>query len=173
MDDETADPWLAALEYAGSGTLVAGQILALVGHSQFFTDFDKEDITLMAGYMEVYRARAGDIIIREADSGDFMLLLIEGTVDIVKQDPRGVQQTLTQVVPGMIIGEMSMIDGEPRFATCIAAESVVFAVLTRHNMVRIIMQRPTLAAKILIKLVSMLSQRLRQTSNRLLQYRQV
>ncbi len=48
MDDETSDPWLAALEYKGSGTLVAEQILALMGHSQFFTDFDREDITLMA-----------------------------------------------------------------------------------------------------------------------------
>jgi len=56
------------------------------------------------------------------------------------------------------------VDGEPRFATCIAAGSVVFATLTRHNMVTIIMQRPTLGAKILIKPVSMLSRRLRQTS---------
>lgn len=45
MDGETSDPWLAALEYRGSGT------------------FDSKDITLTAGYMEGYHARVGDVII--------------------------------------------------------------------------------------------------------------
>jgi CRP-like cAMP-binding protein len=64
---------------------------------------------------------------------------------------------------------MSMIDGEPRFATCIATDRVEFAVLTRDGMANIILERPSLGSKILIKLVTMLSQRLRQTSARLLQ----
>ena len=64
---------------------------------------------------------------------------------------------------------MSMIDGEPRFATCIAAETSVFGVLSRDDMVRIVLEKPSLGAKILIKLVTMLSQRLRQTSAELLQ----
>jgi CRP-like cAMP-binding protein len=69
----------------------------------------------------------------------------------------------------MTLGEMSMIDGEPRFATCIATEVTTFAMLTRDAMVNIILEKPSLGAKILIKLVTLLSQRLRQTSARLLQ----
>jgi hypothetical protein len=37
-------------------------------------------------------------------------------------------------------------------------------------MVRIILEEPSLGAKLLIKLVTLLSQRLRQTSSTLLQY---
>ena len=77
---------------------------------------------------------------------------------------------MTSVTPGMTLGEMSMIDGEPRFATCIALKETTFAALTRDNMVKIILDRPSLGAKILIKLVTMLSQRLRHTSAMLLQY---
>jgi len=62
-----------------------------------------------------------------------------------------------------------MIDGEPRFATCIAAEPSVVAVLDRENLARIIVEQPMLGAKILMELVLMLSERLRTTSARLLQ----
>ena len=60
--------------------------------------------------------------------------------------------------------------GEPRFATCIATEPTVVAVLHRDDMAKIILDQPSLGSKILVKLVSMLSARLRQTSARLLQH---
>jgi CRP-like cAMP-binding protein len=119
--------------------------------------------------MRVYRAHGGQALIREGDGGDFMLLLIEGSVDIYKQSVQGEHQLMTSVSPGMTLGEMSMIDGEPRFATCIATDVTTFAMLTRDAMVNIILEKPSLGAKILIKLVTLLSQRLRQTSARLLQ----
>ena len=63
-----------------------------------------------------------------------------------------------------------MIDGEPRFATCAAAERCLVAVLTRESLARIILEQPVLGAKILMELVMMLSQRLRLTSARLVSY---
>jgi CRP-like cAMP-binding protein len=77
---------------------------------------------------------------------------------------------MTSVGPGMTLGEMSMIDGEPRFATCLATRPTVFAVLGRDNMAKIILDHPSLGSKILVKLVTMLSLRLRQTSAKLLHY---
>ena len=121
---------------------------------------------VLAGYMDVYRVQTGQSIIREGDGGDFMLLIVEGLVDILKQGMRREQQHMTTVGPGMTLGEMSMIDGEPRFATCIAIDPTVFAVLHRDDMAKIILDHPSLGSKILVKLVSMLSARLRQTSAR-------
>ena len=77
---------------------------------------------------------------------------------------------MTSVGPGATLGEMSMIDGEPRFATCIAIDTTTIAVFGRNSMVKIIMEEPALGAKILIKLVTLLSQRLRETSVSLLQH---
>ena len=120
--------------------------------------------------MDVYRVQPGEVIITEGDGGDYMLLIVEGYVDILKKGMRHEQQHMTTVGPGMTLGEMSMIDGEPRFATCVATEPTVFAVLHRDDMAKIILDHPSLGSKILVKLVSMLSSRLRQTSARLLQY---
>ena len=161
---------LQHLERVGKGAAIANEIFGLVGRSLFFAEFSREDISVLSGYMDVYRAQAGETVIREGDDGDFMLLIIEGAVDIFKRSTRGEQQHMTNVGPGMTLGEMSMIDGEPRFATCIATETTQFAVLHRDDMAKIILDHPSLGSKILVKLVSMLSARLRQTSARLLQY---
>ena len=170
IENEAGQGSLQDLEQIGKGAEVANQIFGLVGRSQFFAEFSREDISILAGYMNVYRVQPGKTLIREGDGGDFMLLIIEGAVDIFKAGMRGEQQHMTNVGPGMTLGEMSMIDGEPRFATCIATEATVFAVLHREDMAKIILDHPSLGSKILVKLVSMLSARLRQTSARLLQY---
>lgn len=173
IDFEATNPGrasLQSLERVGKGTAIANEIFSLVGRSLFFAEFSREDISILSGYMDVYRAQAGETIIRENEGGDFMLLVIEGSVDIFKRGMRSGQQHMTSAGPGMTLGEMSMIDGEPRFATCVATETTVFAVLHRDDMAKIILDHPSLGSKVLVKLVSMLSSRLRQTSARLLQH---
>ena len=101
-----------------------------------------------------------------------MLFIMEGLVNVVKTDMNGELRAMTSVGPGATLGEMSMIDGEPRFASCIAIDATTFSVFSRDSMVDIIMADPALGAKILIKLVTLLSQRLRETSTSLLPYLQ-
>ncbi len=161
---------LEALEDLGDGAAYAGAIFGLVGRSQFFAEFTREDIDVLASYMHVYKAKPQNTILQEGETGDFMLMVIDGEVDIYKTNLLGGQQYMTSVKAGTTLGEMSMIDGAPRFATCIALRHTTFGVLTRDNMGRIIHDKPGLGSKILIKLVTLLSQRLRQTSAQLLQY---
>jgi CRP-like cAMP-binding protein len=97
-----------------------------------------------------------------------MLMVLEGEVEVHKRDRWNTPQLLATVEAGRTLGEMSMIDGEARFATCIATSQLVIAVLDRENLARIIVEQPLLGAKILMELVLMLSQRLRATSQRLL-----
>ena len=96
-------------------------------------------------------------------------MLIEGKVEVLKRDRWSVPQMIAVVEAGKTLGEMSMIDGEARFATCVATDRTVLAVLDRENLARIIVEQPMLGAKILMQMVLMLSQRLRSTSGRLLQ----
>jgi len=161
---------LQSLEHLGEGTALAQQIFDMIGHSKFFADFTREDIQRLTAFMQIYRVETTQMMIREGDIDDYMLLIIQGRVEIVKTDSHGNLQPMTTVGPGATLGEMSMIDGEPRFATCMALEPTTFAVLSRDSMVQIILEEPGLGAKVLVKLVTLLSQRLRQTSSNLLHY---
>jgi CRP/FNR family cyclic AMP-dependent transcriptional regulator len=163
---------LQQLKALGAATSMVDVILDLLGHTQFFDDFTHDDILKLAPYLQLYRAGPGDMIIREGDRDDYMLFLLKGRINIVKTDEDGQRRPMTSVGPGATLGEMSMIDGESRFATCIAMDVTTFAVFGRDGMVRIIMEHPALGAKILIRLVTLLSQRLRETSTNLLHYLQ-
>ena len=154
---------------ADNGT-IAEELGSLLGRAPLFSDFTSDDVKSLAEYMGVYRAEVGETIIREGDVGDFMLLIVRGEVDILKRGFQREQQHMTTVGAGTTIGEMSMIDGEPRFATCRTTQATTFGVLTRDNMAKIILERPQLGSKILVKMVTMLSARLRQTSAKLMRY---
>lgn len=159
---------LTQLEHLGDATQFSAQIHALIPRCDLLENFSTAEVRLLAHFMDVYRAPAGVEIIHEGEGGDFMLMLIEGKVEVQKQDRWNTPQLIAVVEAGKTLGEMSMIDGEPRFATCIAAEPTLVAVLDRENLARIIVEQPMLGAKILMELVLMLSQRLRATSGRLL-----
>ena len=63
-----------------------------------------------------------------------------------------------------------MFDGEPRFASCVTLENSRVAVLTREALMMVLTDQPELGNKILLKLVQLLSDRLRQTSAKLVAY---
>jgi len=162
-------PELAQLTHAGDASQYSEQMRALIPTCTLLENFSPPEVRLLAQFMDVYRAAPGREIIREGGGGDFMVMILEGRVEVQKRNRWNEMQVIAEVGPGRTLGEMSMIDGEPRFATCVAIEPVVIAVMQRESLARIIVEQPLLGAKILMELVLMLSQRLRATSSRLVQ----
>ena len=160
---------LSHLENLGDAARFASQLHALIPKCALLENFTPEEVQALSHFMDVYRAPAGAEIIHEGDGGDFMLMVIEGRIEVHKLDRYNTPQVIAVVEPGRILGEMSMIDGAARFATCVAAEAALVAVLDRESLARIIVEQPMLGAKILMELVLMLSQRLRATSDRLME----
>lgn len=170
MAETVEDARLPQLETLGDATQFAGTIHGMTLYSPLLENFNLPEVRLLAHFMQVYRAAPGVEIIREGDPGDFMMLMIEGRIEVFKQDRWNAPRMIAVLEAGSTLGEMSMVDGEPRFATCVAAEATLVAVLTRESLARIILEQPILGAKVLMELALMLSQRLRQTSTRLMTY---
>jgi CRP-like cAMP-binding protein len=161
-------PQLGHLDHLGDATQFAERIHSLIPKCTLLENFSPAEVKLLAQFMHVYRAENGMEILSEGDAGDFMLMVLDGKVDVHKRDRWNTPRLLATVEAGRTLGEMSMIDGEARFATCTAVGTVQIAVLDRESLARIIVEQPLLGAKILMELVLMLSQRLRATSQRLL-----
>ena len=170
MADLATSAQLSGLEPLGDATQFAPQMNALIQRSPLFENFNLAEVRLLSRFMTAYRAQQGFEVIREGEPGDFMMLLLEGSIAVFKRDRWNAQRLIAVLQPGHTVGEMSMIDGEPRFATCLAEEACLVTVLTREALARIILEQPILGAKILMELVLMLSQRLRQTSQRLVSF---
>jgi CRP/FNR family transcriptional regulator, cyclic AMP receptor protein len=146
----------------------------LLEHSALLQDFTSQEVDALGALMLHVRAQPGQMLIREGDINDWMMLLLRGTVDVGKRigpeanhQERGDNTRLAVVRPGSVLGEMSMFDGEPRYASCWALSEVEAAVLDRAAVARLIKARPDIGAKLLVKLTQLLSQRLRNTSAQL------
>jgi CRP/FNR family cyclic AMP-dependent transcriptional regulator len=157
------------VEFLGDAVPFVGRIREIIEAIQLFEDFDPDELEGLARYMRCYRAPLGTEIIREGDEGDFMLLLLDGSVEIVKKDIRGSAQIMGVAGPGKTLGEMSLIDGEPRFASCVALDTVEIAVLDRESLSRIIAEEPRIGVKLMMELLMLLNQRLRSVSAQLLE----
>lgn len=156
-------------ESLGNASSFVENILEIIDHIHIFEGFDRADVVDLAQHMTCYRAAAGKEIIREGEPGEFMLLLLEGNIEIVKIGSTGLPQRIGVVSPGETLGEMSLVDGEPRFASCVSIDQTKFAVLDRDALAQILRNEPHLGIKILMELLKLLNQRLRGTGKRLVQ----
>jgi len=160
---------IEGVEFLSDARPFVGRIREIIEVIALFEDFEADELEGLARFMRCYRAPLGTEIIHEADDGDFMLLLLDGHVEIVKKDVRGLPQIMATAGPGKTLGEMSLIDGAPRFASCVALDTVEFAVLDRESLSRLIAEEPRIGVKLMMELLMLLNQRLRTVSAQLLE----
>ena len=140
---------------------------------------NKEEALTVVGFMQIRHCAEGEEIIRQGASGGsgddgFMALVVEGevtveTVTVSRTSP----VTVNVLGPGHLMGEMSLMDGAARSATCTASTDVRCAVLTREALEAMIAEEPTTAAKLLSAVALRLSRRLRETDGKLQLYGQL
>lgn len=145
----------------GGGAEFKELISEMIAGANMFSSLPDEDMQLLADYLQGYRITSGTIVFSEADPGSFMFLLIRGEMELYKADTNGHVQDLVNVTRGNTVGEMSIIDQQPRSATCIAREDSLVLVLNRQNFETILNKHPELAVQLLSRLARLLSQRLR------------
>jgi CRP-like cAMP-binding protein len=128
-----------------------------------------DDAILVVNYMQPRRIADGTVLMREGEDvhNDFMLLVLEGEVSVASE-VNGVDEDIVVGVlgAGALIGEMGLLDGTPRSATCTADGDVVTAILTRPNMLTLMREEPRVAARLLLAMTKRLADRLRETNRK-------
>ena len=80
------------------------------------------------------RIAEGVVFIKEGDAKDtgYMVLVLDGEVTVENiVVSRTSQVTINVLGAGSLVGEMGLVDGEPRSATCTATTDLRCAILTR------------------------------------------
>ena len=157
-------------EMIGAGEQFKSELYDMISGITLFSDLGSSEMQQLASYLQAYRAPAGSVIFSEGEPASYICVLQSGAVDIVKDDARGESKTVATVGAGKTLGEMAVVDGEPRSATCVAKKDCVLLLLTRENFQRIVHHYPGLAVKLLVVIAKLLSQRLRQASGVLVDY---
>jgi small-conductance mechanosensitive channel len=125
------------------GRALRDRIAALEGVDLFSTLEPAEREVLAAGLREK-RFAAGEAIISQGQDGDSMFIIADGRVQVsLGQDD--INSHLASLSAGDIVGEMSLMTGEPRNATCLAATDVLCYELGHATLQSVLTMRPVIA----------------------------
>jgi CRP-like cAMP-binding protein len=139
----------------------------LLERTQWANEFAFNEIEKLAGYLQTRHVKRGAVVFKEGDRDATLFVVASGKVCILKSGAGKKDHPIASLGTGHTLGEMALIDGQPRSAGAVAAEDLVLLAITRADLDRLAEDHPRLAVKLLMKVARLLSQRLRQTTSSL------
>lgn len=133
-------------------------------------DLSGSDARVVVGFMQPQRFAEGTVFIKEGETSrtDFMMLIIDGEVLVENEGATaGDSMVMSIIGPGSLLGEMGVLDGAARSATCTAATELQVAILSRGSLLKIIDGVPPVAARLMLAISKRLSDRLREANRKI------
>ena len=111
-------------------TVGAGELLKNV---PFFADMPESEFSVVAAKLRRRTVPAGEIIVRQGGSGSSLFMVARGVIRVTRQGG-GVRRDLATLIAGEFFGEMALLHGTPRSATCRAMTPCALYELRRDDM---------------------------------------
>ena len=149
-------------------TLLNNEIRNWLMDCGLFNQLLPAEFAAASGYFNLSTIAQGEEIFHEGDAGTFMCILHRGVVSVRKTDGNGQQVEIATLRKGRAFGEMAVLDGERRSASCVAASHCQLLNLGKDSLEKMLNDAPKVAAKIIRALAVSLSRRLRMVDGQLL-----
>ena len=161
---------------AGEGSAAAELAASMLCAPGALLQLSREEARRVVAYMRPHRISEGMTFIREGDTEHthFMLLVLDGQVTVESIVVSRTQPITVSVLgPGSLIGEMGLLDGAPRSASCTAMSNLRCAILTRRALRQLLADDPSTAAKFMMAIGQRIAERMRESQEKLKLYAQL
>ena len=115
----------------------------------WFEELSDEMLEVLAQKIHKRVLSKDEVLVRKGDEGDSMFIINSGWVKVFTKDAQGGDVVLNQVGAGEIIGEMALLDNEPRSASISALEETIVLELKRDVFMEMLKQQPDFALSII------------------------
>ncbi|MBS2020115.1 MAG: cyclic nucleotide-binding domain-containing protein [Deltaproteobacteria bacterium] len=132
-----------------------------------FADLSDADCDAVLGVLKARRGAPGDVLFREGDPGDSLMIVLEGQLVASVKTDRGDTEQVAALGPGEVVGEMSFIDAEPRSATVSTPGGATVLAFDRAALVTLARTAPKVAAAIQRNVLFDVARRLRDAGEKL------
>lgn len=113
---------------------------------------DAATLRAIASAISWREVRKREPVLFKGSSGDHLLFLVEGRLQVLDVTESGREIGLNLLVAGDYFGELSIIDGEPRSASVVAMDNSVVALLPKAQAWELFRRNPLVAERILLGL---------------------
>jgi CRP-like cAMP-binding protein len=125
-----------------------------------FASLDERGLEEIADLLIERKYPKDAVIFEEGVAGDYMYLIQQGQVKVTKTSDDGREKILEMLGEGDFVGEMALVDREPRSASVKTTGACILLALSRADFVAHLRQNPDMA----MNLVQTLSRRLREVN---------
>ena len=122
-----------------------------------------EDLKRLETFAKTRKFKAREPVFMKGDPASGMMAVVKGRIRISSYSADGREVVLNVINPGEVFGEIALIDGGERTADAVAMEDTELTVLERRDFLPFLERNPELC----IKLLKVMCQRLRRTSEQL------
>ena len=155
---------------------LAARTIELLQTLHAFVRLSAQDARCVAGYMRELSYARGERLFQagEQHHANHLLLVLDGEVTVdTGRHGQHAEVPIAVLGAGAVLGEMSLLDGAPRSATCTAITPIRAAGLARRGLELMIERHPQVAARLLAGLAQGISERLRAMCDQLQIYGQL
>jgi diguanylate cyclase (GGDEF)-like protein len=114
-----------------------------------FKDMSGLEVNAVAAFLEPRRFISGDTVFREGESGKELFIVRSGRIGSYVTQSDLTRREVYEFAPGVLFGEMAIIEDEPRSATCYAKEDSELLVLDGIDFYRLVWEHPAIGVKLL------------------------
>ena len=132
-----------------------------------FAELTERERGMLASVFKCRRVEHGHELCREGDRGQSFYILAKGILEVYKELPDGRREKLAEIGPDNLVGQVALIDGKPRSATCIARGPAIALECSRDDFDRLFKSGSPFALKIIDRVVVDLAKRLREANRQL------
>jgi small-conductance mechanosensitive channel/CRP-like cAMP-binding protein len=129
---------------AARGSQPSEERLSAIAKVDLLSTLEPGEREQLARGLHEKRFAAGEAILRQGQPGDSMFIIASGRVQ-VSLGQSNLNTTLASLAAGDFVGEMSLMTGEPRSATCLAATDVLCYELDHATLQSVLTSRPAIA----------------------------
>lgn len=149
---------------------MAESLARYLASNALFTYLSTDDLQIIERFMFFNSVAPGEFVFKEGDRGDYVCFVVHGQLEVIKVNAQNQAVVITQLTNGASIGEMALIDRMTRSASIRATVPTGLVVLTRKGFDMILREHPEIGINILKGMASLLSMKLRKTSEKLAEF---
>jgi len=135
---------------------------ALLTRIALFEGLSSDELDKIASLAERRIFSARETVVAQGDEAKALFVIARGRLKVVSNGPDGRDTVLGIMDAGEVFGEVALIDGGLRSATCTAVEECELLSIDRSSFLQLLESSPTIS----LKLLFVLAQRLRRLSLR-------
>jgi small-conductance mechanosensitive channel/CRP-like cAMP-binding protein len=119
--------------------------LAAIHAVDLFSSLDDGERERLAEDLVYTPFTRGERITRQGETAHWLYIILEGDTSVRVTTDRGLEREVARLGPGQILGEMSLLTGQPRQATIVATSDVEGFRLDKGAFEAVIRERPDVA----------------------------